>query len=195
VSGVLRVLGVCGSQRTGSYNGFALRAAGELMPQGMTLEPGSFAGIPIYSPDEQAKGFPDPVLALARAIAEADGVLFASPEYNFSIPGGLKNAIDWVSRLPQQPFKGKPVAILGASTGPVGTARMQYDLRRVMHFVEAQVLLKPEIFIGQAAGKFDAQGRVTDELTRKLLGDQMLAFANFIRRAQAISAFDGAAPA
>lgn len=184
----LRVLGLCGSLRAGSFNRMALLAAGELMPEGMTLEPGSFAGIPIYSADDQtSSGFPEPVLALGRDIARCDGVLIASPEYNFSIPGGLKNAIDWVSRLPDQPFKNKPVAILGASTGPMGTGRMQYDMRRVMHFVEAQVLLKPEIFIGQAAGKFDAAGQLTDATTRKLLGDQMIAFSKWIRRAQAIA--------
>jgi chromate reductase len=177
-----RVLGLCGSLRARSYNRSVLQAAGELMPASATLQVGSLHGIPIYNADDQAQGWPPAVLALADAVRQCDAVLIASPEYNFSIPGGLKNALDWLSRLPDQPFKGQPVAIMGAAPGPVGTARMQYDLRRVLQFLEAEVLQKPEIFIGHAATKFDEGGRLIDETTRRFIGDQMRALVELIAR-------------
>lgn len=180
-----QVAGLCGSLRAASYNRGALEAAGRLMPAGMGLRVESFAQLPIYGADEQERGWPPAVLALGEAIARADAVLIASPEYNFSVPGGLKNALDWLSRLPEQPFKGKPVAILGAATGPVGTARMQYELRRILHFLEARVLLKPEVFIGNAKAKFDAQGQLTDETTLKFIGEQMVALRRWIVRERA----------
>jgi chromate reductase, NAD(P)H dehydrogenase (quinone) len=181
----IKVAGLCGSLRAASYNWAALDAAGRLMPAGMTLRVEEFAKFPIYCSDEQERGWPREVLELGQAIADADAVLIGSPEYNFSVPGGLKNAIDWLSRLPRQPFKGKPVAIMGAATGPVGTARMQYELRRVMHGLEAQVLLKPEVFISNAKSKFDGEGRLVDEVTLKFIKDQMAAFERLIRRERA----------
>lgn len=187
-----QVAGLCGSLRAASYNRAALEAAGGLMPPGMCLGVESFAGVPIYDADEQERGWPPAVLQLGEAIARADALLIASPEYNFSVPGGLKNALDWLSRLPKQPVKGKPVAILGAATGPVGTARMQYELRRILHFMEARVLLKPEVFIGQAAGKFDAQGQLTDETTRKFIADQMQALRRWIVRERAAALAEAA---
>jgi chromate reductase len=187
VSEQLNVAGLCGSLRAASYNLGSLEAAGRLMPAGMALRIASFGQIPIYSADEQERAWPAAVLELGEAIARADAVLIASPEYNFSVPGGLKNAIDWLSRLPQQPFKGKPVAIMGAATGPVGTARMQYELRRILHGLEAQVLLKPEIFVSNAKAKFDSEGRLVDEATLKFIGDQMLALQRLIRRERAAS--------
>jgi chromate reductase, NAD(P)H dehydrogenase (quinone) len=177
-----RVLGLCGSLRARSYNRSALQAAGELMPAGATLHAGSLLGIPIYNADDQTQDWPPAVLALADAVRACDAVLIASPEYNFSIPGGLKNALDWLSRLPDQPFKSRPVAIMGAATGPVGTARMQYDLRRVLQFLDAEVLQKPEIFIGQAATKFDEAGRLIDETTRRFIGDQLRALIELVAR-------------
>jgi chromate reductase, NAD(P)H dehydrogenase (quinone) len=181
----LNIAGLCGSLRTASYNRAALDAAGRLMSAGMTLHIETFAQIPIYCADAQERAWPTEVLELGEAIANADGVLIASPEYNFGVPGGLKNALDWLSRLSEQPFSGKPVAIMGAATGPVGTARMQYELRRVMHGLEAQVLLKPEIFISNAKSKFDGEGRLVDEVTLKFIGDQMAAFERLIRRERA----------
>lgn len=183
--GQLKVAGLCGSLRAASYNRSALQAAGRLMPAGMNLRVASFAEIPVYCADEQERAWPSAVLALGEAIAQADAVLICSPEYNFSVPGGLKNALDWLSRLPRQPFKGKPVAIMGAATGPVGTARMQYDLRRILQFLDAQVLLKPEIFISNAKAKFDDEGQLVDETTLKFIGDQMTALERLIRREQA----------
>ncbi len=181
----LNVLTICGSLRKGSYNAMVQRALPALAPEGMSLKPApSFADFPIYNADIQnSTGFPAPVNALADAIRAADGVIFCTPEYNFSTPGGLKNAIDWVSRLPNQPFAGKPVALQSASPGPVGGARVQYDLRKSMMFLDAFTLNKPEIFIGNCAGKFDEKsGELKDETTRGLIKQQLAAFAVFIAR-------------
>lgn len=182
MSGQVTVIGLCGSLRSSSYNRAALDAAGASMPDGMTLEMAQWSKIPIFNADDQASGWPESVVALGDAIRLADAVLIASPEYNFSVPGGLKNALDWLSRLPEQPFKDKAVAIMGASAGPLGTARMQYDLRRILHFLEAHTLLKPEVFIGNAQAKFDENGRLADEVTRRFIGDQMVALERWVLR-------------
>jgi len=179
----LNVITVCGSLRKGSFNAMVQRALPPLAPEGMVLDAApSFAAFPLYNADVQgATGFPGPVTALADAIRNADGVIIVTPEYNFSIPGGLKNAIDWVSRLPSQPFAGKPVALQSASPGPLGGARVQYDLRRAMVFLDAFVLNKPEIFIGSCASKFDEKtGELKDEATRNFIKQQLAAFAKFI---------------
>jgi chromate reductase, NAD(P)H dehydrogenase (quinone) len=179
------VLTICGSLRKGSYNAMTQRALPALAPEGMHVIPApSFADFPLYNADIQnSTGFPAPVNALADAIRAADGVIICSPEYNFTIPGGLKNAIDWVSRLPNQPFAGKPVALQSASPGPVGGARVQYDIRRTMMFLDAFTLNKPEIFIGNCAAKFDEKtGELKDETTRGLIKQQLAAFATFIAR-------------
>ena len=179
----LNVITVCGSLRKGSFNAMVQRALPPLAPEGMVLDAApSFAAFPLYNADVQgATGFPGPVTALADAIRNADGVIIVTPEYNFSIPGGLKNAIDWVSRLPSQPFAGKPVALQSASPGPVGGARVQYDLRRAMVFLDAFVLNKPEIFVGGCASKIDEKtGELKDEATRNFIKQQLAAFAKFI---------------
>ncbi|HET9642537.1 MAG TPA: NADPH-dependent FMN reductase [Burkholderiaceae bacterium] len=177
-----KILGLCGSLRAQSYNLAALKTAGELMPEGMTLEIGSIRELPLYDADLQAKGLPEPVTRLSDQIRAADAVLIASPEYNFSVPGVLKNAIDWVSRVKDQPFNDKAVAIMGASMGPLGTGRMQYDLRKILLFLNANALVKPEVFIGSAQTKFDEQGRLTDESTRKFIADQMQALRRWAQR-------------
>jgi chromate reductase, NAD(P)H dehydrogenase (quinone) len=179
----LDVLVICGSLRKGSYNGALARLLPALAPAGLSLRGApSFANFPIYDADIQnSTGFPAPVNALADAIRAADGVVFCSPEYNFGIPGGLKNAIDWVSRLPNQPFAGKPVALQSVSPGPLGGGRVQYDLRRSMVFLDAFTLNKPEIFIGNCASKFDEKtGELKDETTRGFIKQQLAAFATFI---------------
>jgi chromate reductase len=176
----LDIVGLCGSVRKASFNRAALRLAGELMPASMRLDVVEWRELPVFDGDVLAAGMPAPVAALRERIRRADGVLIATPEYNFSVPGGLKNAIDWVSRGEDQPFALKPVAILTASPGPLGGARVQYDLRKVMLYLNAPVLVKPEVFIGAAAGKFDAEGQCTDATTRKFVGDQMLAFERWI---------------
>ena len=179
----LNVLTICGSLRKGSYNAMVQRALPGLAPEGMTLKAApSYAELPLYNADIQnSTGFPAGVNVLADAIRAADGVIFCTPEYNFGIPGGLKNAIDWVSRLPNQPFAGKPIALQSASPGPLGGGRVQYDMRRAMVFLDAFTLNKPEIFIGGCASKIDEKtGEIKDEATRGLIKQQLAAFASFI---------------
>jgi chromate reductase len=178
----INVLGICGSLRAKSFNRSALLAAAELMPAGMQLTVADYADVPLFNQDVQDKGIPEAVMRLAQQIREADALLIASPEYNFSISGVLKNAIDWLSRVPAPPFKDKPVAILSATMGPLGGARQQYDLRKVLGSQDALVLVKPEVFIGQAQTKFDAEGKLTDAATRKAVTDQMLALERWIAR-------------
>jgi chromate reductase len=181
----VNVLSICGSLRKGSYNAIVQRALQSLAPEGMTIKPApSFAEFPLYNADIQnSTGFPAAVNTLADAIRAADGVIFCSPEYNFTIPGGLKNAIDWVSRLQNQPFAGKPVALQSASPGPVGGARVQYDLRKAMVFLDAFTLNKPEIFVVGCASKLDeTTGEIKDETTRGFIKQQLAAFATFIAR-------------
>jgi chromate reductase len=177
-----RVLGICGSLRSKSYNRSALHAAAALLPEGLQFTEARYDDVPLYNQDVQNQGFPEAVTRLAEEIRSADAILIASPEYNFSVSGVLKNAIDWLSRVPAPPFKDKPVAILSATQGPLGGARNQYDLRKILGSQDALVLVKPEVFIGLAQNKFDAEGQLTDEATRKLLSDQMAAFARWIER-------------
>ncbi len=179
----MNIIGICGSLREKSYNHFALMAAAKAMPAGMTLRMVSLKDIPMYNQDVQNAGFPAVVQSLAQEILNADGVLIASPEYNFSFSGVLKNALDWCSRMDPVPFKHKPVAILSATGGPLGGARSQYDLRKVLgNGLEALVLQRPEIFIGLAQNKFDADGQLNDEATVKMLDAQMKAFQAWIQK-------------
>jgi chromate reductase len=177
---MLNIVGLCGSLRAASYNRMLMRLAESLMPASMTLQVAEWRDVPVFDADVLAKGFPPSVAALRDQVRKADGILIVTPEYNFSIPGGLKNVIDWLSRGEDQPFAGKPVAILTASPGPVGGARVQYDLRKVMLFVNAMTLVKPEVFVANVAGKFNADGQCTDEATRKFVTAQMAAFETWI---------------
>lgn len=165
----IRIAAISGSLRKGSYNTALLRAARDLAPKGVEVEILSIAGLPVYDADLQAEGMPEAVLALQKAIGGADGVLISSPEYNYSVPGGLKNAIDWLSRTDPQPFAEKPVAIMGASPGKVGTARMQYHLRQIFVFLRARLLSHPEVMVGSAHERI-TDGELTDEGTRSYLG-------------------------
>ena len=148
----------------------------------MTIDILSIADIPLYDEDERAKGFPAPVQALRDAIKGADALLLATPEYNYSFSGVLKNAIDWASRPPEQPFDGKPIAIMGASGGILGTARAQYQLRQVFIFMNGHVLNKPEVMIGGAGTRFDASGKLTDEPTRGFVKAQLEALRDWTLR-------------
>ena len=177
----ITVLGICGSLRAGSYNRATLRTAIELKPAGMSVEVAEIGAIPLYNEDVRAQGFPPPVETLRRQIAAADALLFVTPEYNYSISGVLKNAIDWASRPPDQPFAGKPVAIMGAGAGMAGTARAQSDLRRCCVFLDMHPLNKPEVLIGQAQTKFDAAGRLTDDAARGFIRDLMAALEGWAR--------------
>jgi chromate reductase, NAD(P)H dehydrogenase (quinone) len=176
------VLGICGSLRKGSYNMAALRTAIGLKPPGMTVDVADISMIPLYNEDVRAQGFPPPVETLRRQIAAADALLFACPEYNYSMSGVLKNAIDWASRPPDQPFLGKPCAIIGAAAGMAGSARAQYDLRRSCVFLDMHPLNKPEVLIGQAQTKFDADGKLLDEVARNLIRDLMAALAGWAQQ-------------
>jgi chromate reductase len=178
----INVLAICGSLRAGSYNRAALRTAIELKPPGMTIETADIGSFPLYNEDVRAQGFPPPVEKLRQQIKEADALLFATPEYNYSISGVLKNAIDWASRPPDQPFAGKPVAIMGAGAGMAGTARAQYDLRRCCVFLDMHPINKPEVLIGQAHTKFDADGRLTDEAARGFIRDMLIALEQWTRQ-------------
>ena len=178
----LKVLGICGSLRKKSFNMAALRAAGELMPPGMSLRIASIADLPMFNQDVLDAGMPEPVKRFRTEVAQADGVLIASPEYNFSVTAPLKNAIDWGSRSPDQVWQDKPVAIFSATAGPVGGARVQYDLRKILTQIWGHVLPRPEVFIGNSASKFDAELRLTDETTRKFLTDLLLGFKDWIPR-------------
>ena len=181
-SGKISVLGICGSLRQASFNMAALKTAIALKPAEMTATIADISQIPAYNEDVRAQGFPPPVEALRRQIKEADALLFACPEYNYGMSGVLKNAIDWASRPPDQPFAGKPCAILGAAAGMAGTARAQYDLRRACVFLDIHVLNKPEVFIGQAQTKFDAAGNLTDEAAKGFIRDMMANLASWARR-------------
>ena len=175
------VLGICGSLRQGSYNMAALRTAIALKPADMRIEVADISQIPLYNEDVRQQGFPPVVETLRRQIAAADALLFACPEYNYSMSGVLKNAIDWASRPPDQPFAGKPCAIIGAAAGMAGSARAQGDLRRSCVFLDMHPLNKPEVLIGQAQTKFDAEGNLTDEVARGLIRDLMANLAGWAR--------------
>src|SRR5438477_9686101 len=166
---VVRVLGVSGSLRKGSFNTAALRAARELAPDGLAVEPFDLAPIPLYNEDVREQGFPPPVAEFRARIKDADALLIVTPEYNYSVSGVLKNAIDWASRPPNQPFDGKPVAIMGASGGVLGTARAQYHLRQICVFLNMFPVNKPEVMIPQAQNRFDAEGNLTDETAKGLI--------------------------
>ena len=176
------ILALCGSLRAGSVNRKLLQAAIALLPAGLEAEVAEWRDLPIYDEDVEAQGMPAPVAALrARAMA-AQGFLIATPEYNWTIPGGLKNAIDWLSRKPDgtQPFAGKAVALMGATPGPGGTVNAQSHLRQVFYLLGAQVLPPPGVFISQAPSRFDAAGAITDDATRNAVAAQMAALAKAV---------------
>jgi chromate reductase, NAD(P)H dehydrogenase (quinone) len=164
----MRVLGIPGSLRAGSYNRALLQAARELAPDGMEIVEFDLRELPFYDGDVEAAGDPEPVTAFKEAIRSADALLIATPEYNRGVPGVLKNAVDWASRpLLGSPLAGKPVAIMGASTGRGGTARAQEQLRAALEFSRANVLNEPEVLVPEAYMRFDEQGRLTDDETRR----------------------------
>ncbi len=178
----MNVLALSGSLRQGSLNTALLRAAIELAPPGMSIERASIADIPLYDEDVRQRGFPPAAQALCDAMARADGVLFVTPEYNYSIPGGLKNAIDWVLRAPSQIYAGKAVAIMSASPGALGGARAQYHLRQVCVFLDMHPLNKPEVMVKNARDKFDATGGLIDEDTKAIVAKQLAAFDAWMQK-------------
>jgi chromate reductase len=187
--GKLRILAISGSLRKKSYNTAALEALRELSPPDFEIVAHSLRGIPMFDQDEyEAGGFPPPVVALLEAVDRADGIVIASPEFNHSVSGALKNAIDWLSRKKPVPLVDKPVAIVSAATSPNGGIRGQYALRLILQPLEAQALLMPEVVIGRAQDKVDADGRLADEATRTALAAQMTAFRRWILRLRPVPA-------
>jgi chromate reductase len=182
--GVFDVLVICGSLRKASYNAALARALPALAPPGLALRPAaSLETIPNYNADVQQAGDPPSVVGLTDAIRAADGLIIVAPEYNWSIPGVLKNAIDWVSKVKDQPFLDKPVALQSAATGMLGGSRMQYHLRQALISIEAQILIRPEVFVTFAAKKFDATTlELTDQPTRDMVKLQLAAYEKFLRR-------------
>ena len=181
----LHVLGISGSLREASFNTAVLRAAIELAPEDMIIEACDIRDIPVYDEDVRAQGFPDAVRTLRERIAASDALLLVTPEYNYSIPGVLKNAIDWASRPPAQPFAGKALAIMGASSGLGGTMRAQYHLRQVAVTLGMHTLNKPEVFVRSAQDRIDSEGKLSDEATRKVIAEQLVAFASWTKRLRA----------
>lgn len=178
----VRILGIAGSLRRDSYNRAALRAATELVPEGATIEVFELAGIPGFNQDEEQNP-PAKVAELKRRIREADAILFVTPEYNYSVPGVLKNAIDWASRpYGDSAWNGKPAAVMGASIGTIGTARAQYHLRQMMVFLNMFPINQPEVMIGNAAERFDASGNLTDDATKDFIRQLLQSLADWTRR-------------
>lgn len=177
----MKLLAISGSLRKDSYNTQLLKAVKELAPPEMAIEIVTLHGVPLYDGDEEDKhGVPGSVKALQAKVKEADGVIISTPEYNFSVPGVLKNGLDWMSRS-GNPFKWKRVGIMGASEGPIGTARSQYHLRQNLVGLEAITMPKPEIFVALADKKF-ADGKLTDEATTKIIVTWLKAFKDWMGR-------------
>ncbi|PYM63887.1 MAG: NADPH-dependent FMN reductase [Candidatus Rokuibacteriota bacterium] len=180
----VHVLGFAGSLRAHSLNRALLRAAIELTPEGLGIEAFDLGPLPLYDGDVEAAGLPEPVQTFRRRIAAADALLLVTPEYNYSVPGVLKNAIDWASRPPDQPFRGKPIALMGASPGRFGTARAQYHLRQMCVFLDMLPVNRPEVFISAASDKFDPEGRLVDEPARREVRALLEAFLVWTHRLQ-----------
>jgi chromate reductase len=176
----MKILAISGALRKGSTNTALLHTVKKLAPEGLEIEIVTLHGIPLYDGDVEAeKGIPDGILTLKERIRAADAVIIATPEYNFSIPGVLKNATDWLSR-DGNPFKWKRVGVMGASGGPIGTARSQYHLRQNLQGLEAIVMPKPEVFVTNSASKFDEKGDLNDEPTRKAIETWLKHFKEWV---------------
>lgn len=181
----LLILGIAGSLRRDSYNRAALRAAQELVPEGARLETFDIGGLPGFNQDEEGQPTAK-VVELKQQIRSADAILIVTPEYNYSVPGVLKNAIDWASRpYGDNAWNGKPVAIMGASVGMLGTARAQYHLRQMFVFLNMHPVNQPEVMIANAAKRFDEQGNLTDETSRKLIQQLLAELVNWTKLLQA----------
>jgi len=179
----IQLVGLSGSLRKGSYNTMLLKAATQLLPTDVSMDIISIADIPLYNADfdlPAAKQRPEVVEHFRKMLADADGILISSPEYNYSIPGGLKNAIDWASRGEDSPLLRKPIAVIGATTGLWGTARMQMAFHNVFLFLDMKPVYKPEVLVAQAEKKFDRNGNLADETAKKLLRQKLEALKEMI---------------
>src|SRR5688572_1563925 len=186
MSNPVRILGIAGSLRRQSYNRSALRAATQLVPPEATIETFELDGIPGFNQDEEQNP-PAKVTEFKRRIREADAILIVTPEYNYSIPGVLKNAIDWASRpYGDSAWNGKPAAIMGASIGGIATARAQYHLRQMMVFLNMFPVNQPEVMIGNAGEKFDEQGNLTDETTKDFIRQLLQNLVDWTKRIEEV---------
>lgn len=175
--------GISGSLRKGSFNTMLLNNLPELLPENTTMEIASIAEIPLYNADQdlpESAERPEPVKKFRDILARADGLVIVSPEYNYSIPGGLKNAIDWASRGEDSPLLRKPVAVMGATPGMWGTVRMQLAFHAVFQFLDMRAVQKPEILIAQAKGKFDENGKLADPMAAQLIQKKLLALKELV---------------
>ncbi|HEX5602723.1 MAG TPA: NAD(P)H-dependent oxidoreductase [Pyrinomonadaceae bacterium] len=178
----VRILGIAGSLRRDSYNRATLRAAIELAPEGVSIETFELDGIPGFNQDEEQNP-PAKIVDLKQRVREADAILFVTPEYNYSIPGVLKNAIDWASRpYGDNAWDRKPAAIMGASVGAIGTARAQYHLRQMMVFLNMFPVNQPEVMIGNASERFDLQGNLTDNASKDFIRQLLQNLVEWTRR-------------
>lgn len=176
----MKLIAISGALRKASTNTGLLRALRDVASSSVTIDVATLHGIPLYDGDEEtAHGKPQTVKELDARIRAADGVVIATPEYNFSVPGVLKNATDWLSRG-GSPFKWKRVGVVGSADGPLGTGRSQYHLRQNLQALEAIVMPKPEILVGNASAKFDADGNLTDADTRHRLASWLDAFTFWV---------------
>ncbi len=189
----MHFLGISGSLRRQSLNTAALRACTQLLPPGVTMALADISAIPLYDEEIREQGLPAAVQTFREQILKADAILIATPEYNYSIPGVLKNAIDWASRPPSQPFEGKPIALISASPGGFGGARAQYHLRQVFIYLNGLMLNRPEAMISAAHTKFDAQGNLTDSAAADQLKALLAALADWARLVAAGQAAAGKA--
>ena len=178
----IKILGIAGSLRKGSFNRMALKVAQGLVPAGATIEATDLPDLPGFNQDQE-KTPPAAVTELKAKIRAADAILLVTPEYNYSVPGVLKNVIDWCARpYGDSAWKGKPVAIMGASPGVLGTARAQYHLRQTLVFLDMPAVNQPEVMIAGAASKFDANGNLTDDMGKKLIGQLLLNLCELAKR-------------
>jgi chromate reductase len=176
------MLGISGSLRKHSFNRFLLQAAQQLLPEGVEMKIADIGGLPLFNQDQERE-LPVVVTELKSAIRAADAIVLATPEYNYSTSGVLKNAIDWASRpYGESAWKGKPVAVMGATVGMLGTGRAQYHLRQMFVFLDMYPLNQPEVMIAGAPERFDAEGHLHHEPTRELIRKQMAALVSWAHR-------------
>ncbi len=169
MSSKIHIVAFSGSLRASSYNTASIEAASLVLPENCSLEILDISNLPLYNQEQDGANAPQEVISLAQKVVNADAILFATPEYNYSIPGVLKNAIDWLSRQQPQPFAGKPAAVMSASMSILGGARAQYHLRQIMIYLDVHFVNKPEVMIAGAHEKFSENGELTDELTRDFI--------------------------
>lgn len=186
--GPITIAGLCGSLRKGSFNRMALAQFARSLPSGASLVPVEIGDFPLYNQEILDAGVPTPVARVRDALLAADAIAIATPEYNYSVSGVLKNAIDWLSRTTPQPLAAKPIALFGAAAGLFGSGRAQYHLRQILVFLDGRPINKPEVMIGAAHQKFAADGTLNDEMAVKLLADLGAALVREVQRFRAAAA-------